>query len=90
MAVPGHARLPVADDAKQSLAGAVRQAQQLSQRQISSGHLLLGILDQQRNGALTVLTQAGADVAALRADVLRRISAQLAAARAVRAPAASD
>jgi hypothetical protein len=36
--------------------------------------MLVGILDQKRNGALTVLTQAGADVAALRAEVMRRIT----------------
>ncbi len=75
VAVPGRPRLPIADDAKQSLAYAVRQAQQLGQRTISSGHMLVGIIDQRRNGALTVLTQAGADLAALRADVMRRITA---------------
>jgi ATP-dependent Clp protease ATP-binding subunit ClpA len=75
VAVPGRRRLPIAGDAKQSLAGAVRQAQQLSQRSISSGHMLIGILDQRGNGALTLLTGAGADIAALRADVLDRITA---------------
>jgi ATP-dependent Clp protease ATP-binding subunit ClpA len=75
VAVPGRPRLPIADDAKQSLVCAVRQAQQLGQRTISSGHLLIGILDQKRNGALIVLTQAGTDLAALRADVMRRITA---------------
>jgi len=75
VAVAGRRRLPIADDAKQSLVGAVRQAQQLSQHSISSGHMLIGILDQQRNGALTLLTQAGADIAALRADVMERILA---------------
>ncbi len=69
-------QLPLAADAKQSLVGAVRLAHRLSQRTISSGHMLFGILDQDRNGALTVLTQAGADLGALRADVLRRITAQ--------------
>ncbi len=75
VAVPGRPRLPFADDAKQSLVGAVRQAQELGQRTISSGHMLIGILDQKRSGALTVLTEAGTDVAALRADVMRRITA---------------
>jgi ATP-dependent Clp protease ATP-binding subunit ClpA len=75
VAVPGQSRLPIADDAKASLARAVRQAQQLGQRQISSGHMLLGIIDQRRNAALTVLTHAGVDIAALRADVLQRITA---------------
>ncbi len=74
-AVPGPSRLPIADDAKAGLAQAVRQAQQLGQREISSGHMLLGILDQRRNAALTLLSQAGIDIAALRADVLRRITA---------------
>lgn len=73
--VPGQSRLPIADDAKAGLAQAVRQAQQLGQREISSGHMLLGLIDQRRNGALTLLTQAGVDIAALRADVLQRITA---------------
>jgi ATP-dependent Clp protease ATP-binding subunit ClpA len=71
----GRARLPFAPDAKHTLVGAVRHAQQLSHRQISSGHLLLGILDQKGNGALTALADAGTDIAALRVDVLRRTSA---------------
>jgi hypothetical protein len=37
--------------------------------------MLLGLIDQRRNAALTLLTQAGIDIAALRADVLRRITA---------------
>jgi ATP-dependent Clp protease ATP-binding subunit ClpA len=70
----GDRRLPFADDARQSLVGAVRQAQQLRQQTISSGHMLIGILDQDRSGAVTVLSAAGTDIAALRADVLRRIT----------------
>lgn len=70
----GRARLPFAADARQSLARAVGHALQLSSPEISSGHLLLGIIDQRHNGALTVLADAGADIPALRADVLRRIS----------------
>jgi ATP-dependent Clp protease ATP-binding subunit ClpA len=75
VAVPGQGRLPIGDDAKAGLAHAVRQAQQLGQRQISSGHMLLGLIDQRRNAALMLLTQAGIDIPALRADVLRRITA---------------
>lgn len=74
-AVPGRRKLPFAGDTKRSLAGAVRHAQQLGQRSISSGHMLIGILDERGNGALTLLTGAGADIAALRADVLARITA---------------
>lgn len=73
--VASRGRLPFADDAKQVLAGAYRQAHRQSQRTITCGHMLLGILDQPRSGALAVLTKAGADVAALRADILRRITA---------------
>ena len=74
--VPGRGRIPFAPDAKQTLAGAARSAVRLSHRQITSGHLLLGILDQRRNGALDALDQAGANPEALRADVLRRLSEQ--------------
>lgn len=71
--LPGSSRLQWAPDAKQTLAGAGRQAVHLSHHQITSGHLLLGILDQKRNGALTLLTRAGTDIEALRADVIRRL-----------------
>jgi ATP-dependent Clp protease ATP-binding subunit ClpA len=73
VALPGRRRLRIADDAKQVLVGAVRQAERLGQRQISSGHMLIGIIDQPRNGALKVLAQAGTDITALRVDVMRRI-----------------
>lgn len=38
--------------------------------------MLIGILDSRRSGALRALTRAGADVQALRVDVMRRITAQ--------------
>jgi ATP-dependent Clp protease ATP-binding subunit ClpA len=72
--VPGSSRLQFAQDAKQALAGGAREAVHRSHRQITSGHLLLGILDQKRNGALTLLTGAGTDIAALRAEVIRRLT----------------
>jgi ATP-dependent Clp protease ATP-binding subunit ClpA len=75
-AVRGQTRLPVAGDTKQALGRAVYRAQKLGQRKITSGHLLIGILDSRSNGALTALTQSGTDIKALRADVLRRITAQ--------------
>jgi ATP-dependent Clp protease ATP-binding subunit ClpA len=71
---PGSRRTPFAEETRQAVIGAVREADALGQREISSGHLLLGLIDQQRNGAVTALTAAGADLAALRADVLRRIA----------------
>jgi ATP-dependent Clp protease ATP-binding subunit ClpA len=75
-AVRGQNRLPVAGDTKQALGRAVYRAQKLGQRKITSGHLLIGILDSAGNGALTALAQEGTDIQALRADVLRRIGAQ--------------
>jgi hypothetical protein len=70
----GRKLLPMADDTREILVRSVREAQRTGQRQISSGHMLIGILDQKRNGALTLLAEAGADVAALRADVRRRMA----------------
>jgi ATP-dependent Clp protease ATP-binding subunit ClpA len=64
--------LPFADDTRQTVIGAVHIADALGQREITSGHLLLGVLDQQQSTAVSALTEAGADVAALRADVARR------------------
>ncbi len=69
----GRKFLPMADDAREALVRALREAQRSGKRLISSGHLLIGILDQQRNGALTLLADSGADKAALRADVARRM-----------------
>jgi len=73
--VPGRQRIPFAQDAKQVLVGAVREAQQHGHREISSGHLLIGVLDAGASGALTALREAGTDVPALRSDVLRRLRA---------------
>jgi ATP-dependent Clp protease ATP-binding subunit ClpA len=61
-----------APDAKQALSRASREMDRLGQRQISTGHLLLGLIDEP-GGARDTLVSAGADIAALRADMLRRI-----------------
>lgn len=42
---------------------------------ISTGHVLVGLIDQEDNAALRILTEAGIDSAALRADVSRRMTA---------------
>jgi ATP-dependent Clp protease ATP-binding subunit ClpA len=73
--IPGRRRLPMADDAKQALAGALKQAVRMGQGQITSGHMLLAIIDQRHSGAFTVLTEAGTDIGALREDLMRRVSA---------------
>jgi len=73
--VPGRRRqLPMADDTKRMFVGAVRHAHDHGEREITSGHMLLGILEQPDNGALAILAETGADVPALRTDVLRRLT----------------
>jgi ATP-dependent Clp protease ATP-binding subunit ClpA len=62
-------------DAKKSLELALRSAVSLRHRQLNSGHLLIGIIDQGDNAGLRVLAAAGADASALRSDVLDRITA---------------
>jgi ATP-dependent Clp protease ATP-binding subunit ClpA len=83
---PGRTKMTA--DAKRALELAVRAArrrgvrevipsdQHRSQhREITSGHLLLGILDQGHNRALTLLTSADVQPAELRADLTRRMAA---------------
>lgn len=72
--VPGRRRIRLADDAKHVLAGAVRQAARTGVHTISTGHLLIGIIEQPSNNALSLLAEAGVDIPALRADVVRRIT----------------
>jgi ATP-dependent Clp protease ATP-binding subunit ClpA len=60
---------------KQAIEAALRSAVRLDHRHISSGHLLLGLLDQPASPAVTGLTDAGVDVARLRDDVARRMIA---------------
>jgi ATP-dependent Clp protease ATP-binding subunit ClpA len=61
-------------DARKSLQRALVAARQLGQHGISSGHLLIGILDQGINPALDLLAGAGVAPAALRSEVVRRLS----------------
>jgi ATP-dependent Clp protease ATP-binding subunit ClpA len=61
--------------ARKSLELALRAAAKLHSGHISSGHLVLGLIDQGNNGALMTLTAAGADIPALRADVMARLAA---------------
>jgi ATP-dependent Clp protease ATP-binding subunit ClpA len=69
----GRTRMSAA--AKRSLELAVRAAHRGHEREITSGHLLLGILDQGHNRALTLLTSADVQPADLRADLTRRMTA---------------
>jgi ATP-dependent Clp protease ATP-binding subunit ClpA len=61
--------------AKKSLEFALKAAVKLHSGHISSAHMVLGLIDQGNNGALMALTAVGADVPALRADVMARLAA---------------
>jgi ATP-dependent Clp protease ATP-binding subunit ClpA len=69
---PGRMRLTA--DAKKALELALQAAIGLRHRELTGGHLLIGIIDQGHNGALDVLSASAADPAALRADVITRLA----------------
>ena len=66
--------MPFTAEAKKALELTVRAAQRLRHREITSGHLLIGIIDQGHNRALGLLTESDIDPAGLRADVLSRLA----------------
>ena len=68
-------RLRVTADAKQALGLALDAAVKLRQKEISGGHLLIGIIDQGDNGALGLLAAFAVDTPGLRADVVSRLAA---------------
>lgn len=69
----GH--IPFTPRAKKSLELALRAAVRMRHKDISSGHLLLGIIDQGSNAAVLILRRAGVPVDALRRDVTQRLTA---------------
>jgi ATP-dependent Clp protease ATP-binding subunit ClpA len=69
----GH--IPFTPRAKKSLQLALRAAAKLRHSSITSGHVLLGILDPGNNAALLILAKAGVSPGALREDVTRRLTA---------------
>ena len=71
----GTDRMRMTTDAMRALELAQRAAQRLRHQHVSSGHLLLGIIDQPGTPAVQALTVAGIHVGTLRADVLRRLAA---------------
>jgi len=77
-AAPGRARRPgrmrLTADAKNALERALRAAGRLRHRELTGGHLLIGIIDQGRNGALGLLAASHVNAAGLRADVLARLA----------------
>jgi ATP-dependent Clp protease ATP-binding subunit ClpA len=62
-------------EARKAVELALRATVRMKHPSISTGHLLTGIIDQGHNTGLDLLTVAGADAAALRADVIRRLTA---------------
>jgi ATP-dependent Clp protease ATP-binding subunit ClpA len=62
-------------DARKSLELALRAAAGLHHNYIGSGHVLIGILNQDDNAAVATLRAAGVDPGALRADVILRMTA---------------
>jgi ATP-dependent Clp protease ATP-binding subunit ClpA len=68
---PGRMRFTA--EAKQALELALHTAVELRHRELSGGHLLIGIIDQGRNGALDLLSAFAVVPAALRDDVITRL-----------------
>jgi len=68
-------RMPLTADAKKALELALRAAVGLRHRELTSGHLLIGVIDQGHNGATSLLAACSVDAATLRADVLSRLTA---------------
>ena len=71
--VRGH--IPFTPQAKKSLELALRAAVQMRHDTITSGHVLIGIIDQRSNAVLLVLRRAGVPADALRQDVTKRLTA---------------
>jgi len=71
----GRTRTRMTAEARKAIELALRQVRSARSGALTSGHLLIGIIDQADNGALRLLTAAGADLAAIRADTLRRLAA---------------
>ncbi|MBO0818560.1 MAG: hypothetical protein J2P30_25790 [Actinobacteria bacterium] len=69
---PGRMRFTA--DAKKALELALHAAVGLRHRELTGGHLLIGIIDQGHNGALDLLSAFAIDPAALRADVTARLA----------------
>jgi ATP-dependent Clp protease ATP-binding subunit ClpA len=68
-------RFRMTQDAKDAIASGLRVAQGRHDHEVTSGHLLAGLIDQGDNEALRLLAAAGVDPAALRADVISRLAA---------------
>lgn len=67
-------RMRLTAEAKKSLELALHEAVALRHRELTGGHLLVGIIDHGHNGALDLLSVFAASPAALRADVIARLA----------------
>jgi ATP-dependent Clp protease ATP-binding subunit ClpA len=67
-------RIRFTAEAKKALELALRAAVERRHRELTGGHLLIGIIDQGHNGALDLLSAFAASPAALRADVIARMA----------------
>ena len=67
-------RMRFTAEAKKALELTLRAAAELRQRELTGGHLLIGIIDQGNNGALDLLSAFAVSPAALRADVITRLA----------------
>ena len=68
-------RSKMTEAAKKALELALRAAQATHANSLTAGHVLIGLIDQGDNEAVRMITSAGADPAALRADTQRRLAA---------------
>ena len=67
-------RARMTSDARKAMELALRAARKSHSRSISSGHILIGIIDQGTNGAVRMLADAQLQPTDLRADVERRLA----------------
>ncbi|SNR62905.1 Clp protease N-terminal domain-containing protein [Actinomadura mexicana] len=72
----GH--IPFTPQAKKALELSLRHALRLGQKEIRSGHLLLGVLHDGDFPSVRLATEAGVDVEALRAEVCRLLTSKAA------------
>ncbi|MFB4307575.1 Clp protease N-terminal domain-containing protein [Actinomadura sp. GTD37] len=74
----GRGHIPFTPKAKKALELSLRHALRLKQKEIRSGHILLGVLHDGDFLSARLATEAGADVGALRAGVERLLTAEAA------------
>jgi hypothetical protein len=68
-------RIPFTRAAKRTLENTLREARDLGDTNIGAEHVLLGLLDDERNGAVQIVRDLGAEPEALRKAVLARRAA---------------